>query len=338
LADLANELSLDIQGTRATAVRLGEARGGSWARAEFDVWRVRTLTYRDVTDLPHRTDDARPLLVIFDQASAEARAELRNRRVSYASPAGELFLLAPGVLVDRPASAIAHPTVTSSEIDPQEVSPFSKRAARVARWLLLNPGASPLIGELASTVDLSRPFTSQVVRALAAGGHLELVPDKDDARARRVRVRSAGALLDAWADEWQRRRRREVSWDIGTHGVEDTLAVWVDAARHAGSRRWALGGPAGAERIVRALEPTDALLWIDESDFDVWRQLLLAQPRRRGQTPLRVAVAPDPWTLSLGASDDGVRVADPVQLYLDCRSSGERALEAADALRRRFDW
>jgi hypothetical protein len=30
--------------------------------------------------------------------------------------------------------------------------------------------------------------------------------------------------------------------------------------------------------------------------------------------------------------------SDPVQLYLDCRSAGERALEAADAIRAGMGW
>ena len=47
---------------------------------------------------------------------------------------------------------------------------------------------------------------------------------------------------------------------------------------------------------------------------------------------VRVAVALDPWTLSLARRIDGLPVVDPVGLWLDCASEGERALEAAEVL------
>jgi len=46
----------------------------------------------------------------------------------------------------------------------------------------------------------------------------------------------------------------------------------------------------------------------------------------------------DPFVLSLASNRNGIQVADPVQLYLDCRSAGERALEAAEAIRAEMGW
>jgi hypothetical protein len=37
--------------------------------------------------------------------------------------------------------------------------------------------------------------------------------------------------------------------------------------------------------------------------------------------------------LAWGREIDGLRIADPVQLYIDCRHAGERAIDAADVLR-----
>jgi hypothetical protein len=42
--------------------------------------------------------------------------------------------------------------------------------------------------------------------------------------------------------------------------------------------------------------------------------------------------------LQLASEHDGMKIADPVQLYLDCRLAGERALEAADAIREVMGW
>jgi hypothetical protein len=80
------------------------------------------------------------------------------------------------------------------------------------------------------------------------------------------------------------------------------------------------------------------LVWVGPADLDKWRELLLPEQRRRSQAPLRIAVAPDMWTLGLVIDEDSGRRADPVQLYLDCRSEGDRTLEAATAVRRRLSW
>jgi hypothetical protein len=49
-------------------------------------------------------------------------------------------------------------------------------------------------------------------------------------------------------------------------------------------------------------------------------------------------LAPDPWTLKLARPVNGLPVADPVQLWLDTASQGERALEAAEAVADHANW
>jgi hypothetical protein len=110
---------------------------------------------------------------------------------------------------------------------------------------------------------------------------------------------------------------------------ERTLAAWLDAARLIPDRPWAASGPAGAERVARAAEPADVTVWISGDDVPEWEHLLVPRRVAPGKGLLLVAVAPDPWTLSLSSTGaDGARIADPVQLHLDCASEGERAAEA----------
>jgi hypothetical protein len=59
---------------------------------------------------------------------------------------------------------------------------------------------------------------------------------------------------------------------------------------------------------------------------------------RRAAGRITAQLAPDPFVLSLATNREGIQVADPVQLYLDCRAAGERALEAADAIRTEMMW
>ena len=75
-------------------------------------------------------------------------------------------------------------------------------------------------------------------------------------------------------------------------------------------------------------------MWISGDDVPEWEQLLVPRSVAPRKGLLRVSVAPDPWTLSLSSTGvDGVRIAAPVQLYLDCSSEGERTVEAAHAMR-----
>jgi hypothetical protein len=172
LTDLAGELSLKVRGGRATVRREGRT-------IDFDVTRVPQLTASEARGVRAGDPAGRPPLVVFDEASAEAREELRRRRVSYASTRGELFLCTADILVDRPAASSEHaPARAFDDRAHGEVWPFAKRAARVTRWLLLKPDESPTIGELAASTDLSRPFTSQVVGSLADRALVETSPER----------------------------------------------------------------------------------------------------------------------------------------------------------------
>lgn len=101
---------------------------------------------------------------------------------------------------------------------------------------------------------------------------------------------------------------------------------------------YAVGGVAGASLIRRAVEPADVVVWIRREDADVWADELIATPARPAAGRITAQLTPDPFVLSLATSREGIRVADPVQLYLDCRAAGERALESAEAIRAEMQW
>jgi len=90
--------------------------------------------------------------------------------------------------------------------------------------------------------------------------------------------------------------------------------------------------------LRRDVEPADLLVWIDRPDVGAWAERLVAEPARRAPGRITVSVAPDPFVLTLASEREGIRRADAVQLYLDCRRAGERALEAADAIRELMRW
>jgi len=63
-------------------------------------------------------------------------------------------------------------------------------------------------------------------------------------------------------------------------------------------------------------------------------------PRRtsRQAGPLRLDVIDDEFIFELTKVEDGLVIADPVQLWLDTVSAGERAREASEAIAEVMRW
>ncbi len=191
--------------------------------------------------------------------------------------------------------------------------------------------------ELALELGCSEALVSRTVRALADDALLVIEPDPEDARVRRVSVRDAGGVLDAFERAAAARRVRRVTWDVGAHDAAGAIEVLREAAART-RRSYAVSGLAGAALVRRVVEPGDVMMWIDRDDLDLWARELMGSPARTGPGRITAQLAPDSFMLSLAEQREGVSVADPVQLYLDCRLSGERALEAAEAIRAEMRW
>jgi len=180
-------------------------------------------------------------------------------------------------------------------------------------------------------------MVSRTVRALADIRLVVIESDSADRRLRRVRLRDPRALLDAFERSATARRPRRITWDIGARGTAAALTLLADAAATL-DRPYALGGLAGAALIRRVVEPADLVVWIGRDDRDLWAEALMGVPARPAPGRITAQLAPDPFVLELATDRDGLRVADPVQIYLDCRVAGERALEAAEAIRKEMGW
>jgi DNA-binding transcriptional ArsR family regulator len=298
----------------------------------FDVLRTEALDLGEADRVTRQVDRAdKPVLVVFARSSPAARARLRDVGVSYCAGDGELFVFAPPIYVERPARRSPTPIPTTP------TAPFAKRASRVPRWLLLHPTERPTFRELAAEVDLSEATVSRTVRALADDRLVVVESVPNDRRLRRVRLRNTRDLLDSYERSTTGRRPHRVTWDVGARDAQGALDLLAHAAVSV-SRPYAVGGLAGAARIRRVVEPADVVVWIGRDDRDLWADALMAVPARPAPGRITAQLAPDPFVLGLTTDRDGIRTADPVQLYLDCRVAGERALDAAEAIRTEMDW
>jgi DNA-binding MarR family transcriptional regulator len=297
--------------------------------ATLEIEREATLTSTRAEELA--STDTRHRLLLFERSSPRARKLLRRRGLSYAAMNGELFVHAPPVYIERPPrrGAMA-PTSAPS-------APFAIRSSRIPRWLLLHADGRPSFRELARAVELSEPMVSRTMHALANDGLVAIESDPGDARRRRVRLRDTRELLDAFERATFARRPRRVVWDVGARDADEAIER-LRAAAERTALPYAVTGVAGAAFVRRVVEPAEVSVWISRDDLDRWADELVAVPARAEPGRIVAQLTPDPFVLSLATNHQGIRVADPVQLYLDCRRSGERALEAADAIRAEMNW
>jgi hypothetical protein len=144
-------------------------------------------------------------------------------------------------------------------------------------------------------------------------------------------------MLDAFEQATAARRPRRLTWDVGARDVPQAIGRLRIAAKRL-QLPYAVSGLAGASFVRRVVEPAAVDVWIGRDVPEQWAQELMAVPSRPGPGRITACLAPDPFVLSLASRHQSVQVADPVQLYLDCRRAGERALEAADAIRTEMSW
>jgi DNA-binding MarR family transcriptional regulator len=310
--------------------------------ADFELVEVVTLTTGLAEELAQRPAANRPLVVSYVRSTAEARRHLREAHVSFIGDDGRVFLVAPGLYVDRDDrdEYLRSSAWSVAEIgDTSTRNPFATKASRVPRWLLLHHHETHTVGELAEAVNLSHTVVSRVLGALDQAALISSSP-ADDARRREVILARPRELLEAWLPLWQRRRLWRRSWDIGAAGADDALRQLAKVGDRLPPRSWAIGGIAGASYLRKAVEPAEVVMWVDPDDTHEIVEVLNAEPLRDDRLvpgSLRTIQAPDPWILRLADHDD-LPVADAVQLWLDCASGGERGIEAAEAIAETMRW
>jgi DNA-binding Lrp family transcriptional regulator len=271
------------------------------------------------------------IMITFERSSPDARAYLRERRSSYAAADGEVFLFDPPLYVERPPRRKVVP------VGPPPAAPFANRASRVPRWLLLHAAEQPSFRELATRLELSEAMVSRTMRALADDGLVAIGSASADARLRLAQLPEPAGLLDAFERAVSLRPPRRVTWEIGARDAPDAIRTLQKTARKL-DVPYAIGGVAGAALAGCAAEPVDVLVWIRRDDVEVWAKELTPVTSRPAPGRVTMQLTRDPFVLSLASDREGIQVADPVQLYLDCRAGGEGALEVGDAIRAEMRW
>lgn len=196
-------------------------------------------------------DHAIKLCFIADEISPGSRRALREAGISYFDSSGTLYFRHKTWLVDIERTP-------SRPAPRKDMALFSGARERVVHALLhhwyTQPGDAYISGaELSSLAQTSTYTVSSTMQGLE---QLDMVESTGSGPAQRRRVRDPAALLDTWAEEWNRRKETRTRWYsyAPTGNITDTvIAAFGQHAR----TDWALTGTAAANTLVPRLTTVD---------------------------------------------------------------------------------
>ncbi len=306
---------LQIDGVLDLVAPTGER---SQARVEF---KARLEPAQLVRELPWLTKSA-VSLVVAPRISARARSLLNEAGVSWYVPDGDYRIAVGGLFIERLVgqskrrSAGAPDTRFVADL-------FAGGALRVVRWLLIEPGRSWSIAEMAERSGLTLGFVSRTFKTLARDAYIK--------RARSAtRLADRDALLDGWAAA---PAPGDLTFErVATVQGPEALLRIIRA--FTAPRPYAITAEAGADKIAPFARFSRVEMYVDDpAGWD--RALGLTAVPRGGNLVLIKPVNAGVFDGSF--ERDGVSLTSRPQLYVDLVRRGGAAAEAAAFMRERGD-
>lgn len=242
--------------------------------------------------------------------------------VSWLDLSGNADIRAPGIriFVEGKDNQFVHRGRPSSA--------FAPKSARVARHMLIEPDRWFRQQDLAKETQLDDGFTSRIVRRLVEDG---LVDRNGEGL---VKVREPGRLLDAWSEVYDFNKHRIIRGHI-TARSGDGLADQLGSVLAKRRIPYAATGLAAAWAHTQFAGFRVATFYVAS---ELPKGLLTEAGFREEPRGANVwLVDPNDDGVFDGATTvNGLRVAHPIQTYLDLGAHAERAVEAAAELRTRL--
>lgn len=303
----------EIDGVLDLVAPTGES---SQARVEF---KARLEPAQLVRELPWLTKSAASL-VVAPRISARARNLLNEAGVSWYEPNGDYRIAIGGLFIERVVEQSKRRSAETS--NPRFVAdPFAGGALKVVRWLLIDPGRSWSIAQMAERTGLTLGFVSRTFTTLARDAYLERVRSA-------TRLTDRNALLDAWAAA---PTPKDSAFErVATAEGPEALLRTIRALT--APPPYAITAETAAERIAPFARFSRVEMYVD--DVEGWdRALGLTAVPRGGNLVLIKAV--DSGVFDGSFERDGVLLTSRPQLYVDLVRRGGAAAEAATIMRER---
>jgi hypothetical protein len=198
---------------------------------------------------------------------------------------------------------------------------YSPKSSRVVRVILANPGKVWKVQELARESKVSLGLASNVKK---------LLEDREWARKTEggVAIREPEKLLAEWAENYSFRKNR-VRDCYSLEPIADLEAGLSEACRDR-KMRYALTGFSAAARLAPMVRSPRAMAYVEKPSDEMIASLGLKEVTSGANVTL---LEPYDEGIFYGAKEvDGIRVASPVQVYLDLKGFRGRGEEAAEKL------
>ena len=251
------------------------------------------------------------------------RALLREMGIGYIDMAGNIYLRAPGVFVEREGKR--NPVGYERE----GLNPYSDKASIILRVLMNEPGRKWKIREIARAGDINPGWVSRVVDSLVERGLIEF------SRQNGIALLRGEDMLKEWADiyDWHRNKfYHYYCHALDFREVLDKISK-LDLCKDG---MVALGFQAGAYFVSPYSTFNQVHLLVDGPSFDmirpdIERQLEL-EPRKEGANLILVRPYYK-YSALFGAREiESWWVVSDVQLYLDLNKYPLRGQEQAEHL------
>jgi hypothetical protein len=285
------------------------------------VWRLRAYK----ADLEKQSGGPLVSFLIAETISPGARELLRTEGVGYFDGGGSLFVPTPGafVFIDRPAAKNQVRALGSI---------FHGRKAQVLLALFDRRDAWVSVNEIADASLVSPSTTSQTLTDLERRDWMQV---RGSGPSKERRLVEAAAMIDAWvryvATQKPPRRRRYYI----PASTADELCLRLARTCEDHEARYAITGEAAAQHYAPYLSSVSQVSGRMLANAEAGRALaaLGARPVDSGWN-LAVLETGSAADLAQTEMVDDLRLAKPLQVYLDLQFGSGRAKEMADHLRR----
>jgi len=264
---------------------------------------------------------ARPVLLVADETTADARDILRDHGIAVVDGLGNAHIELPGLLLH----------LQGAKQRPRREPPtrLVGKAGIVAQALLLDPERTWQVNELAERAHVSAGFAHRVVARLDREG----VTTTEGAGPHRVRrVANPTALLDLWAEE-DRPRARRTSAYLLARSPEQLLTKLGETLDDRGID-YAVTGAGAASLVapfVTAVPVVD--IWTSATtDPESFFGAVGAEQVDDGQNIVLLQAKQDS-ALAFREKSDGVWVTNRFRMYGDLLADPRRGAEQAKNLR-----
>lgn len=236
--------------------------------------------------------------------------------IGYLDLAGNCFISFEQVYISR--EGIPNPFSAKRYLR----SLFSPKAARVLRGLLCNPKSTWKMKELADEAKVSLGQVANVKKLLEDREWIKSTPEG-------LLLTEPERLLSEWAGNYTYKKNRVRNF----YTLKSVAEIESELARVCSEREveYALTGFSGAARFAPMVRYQKAMAYIGTTKEDIAAALNLKEVQSGANVTL---LTPYDEGVFYGVKEfEGVRVASPVQIYLDLLGLG-RGEEAADAMLR----